>query len=168
MNSIWDNCLTKLENEIASSDFSTWIRPLQVIENNGILTLLAPNRFVLDWVKQHYFIKIKQSVNDLSNGSLQLSIEIGSKKTVAPSITNNTKPIEVKNSKPNFLNKTFTFDNFVIGKSNQLARAASIQVAENIDYLFWRLFPAMGGQDKPSLLRRLLSKSLDNRSCLPL
>lgn len=53
-------------------------------------------------------------------------------KTVAPSITNNTKPIEVKNSKPNFLNKTFTFDNFVIGKSNQLARAASIQVAENI------------------------------------
>ncbi len=132
MNSIWDNCLTKLENEIASSDFSTWIRPLQVIENNGILTLLAPNRFVLDWVKQHYFIKIKQSVNDLSNGSLQLSIEIGSKKTVAPSITNNTKPIEVKNSKPNFLNKTFTFDNFVIGKSNQLARAASIQVAENI------------------------------------
>ncbi len=132
MNSIWDNCLTKLENEIASSDFSTWIRPLQVIENNGILTLLAPNRFVLDWVKQHYFIKIKQSVNDLSNGSLQLSIEIGSKKTVAPSITNNTKPIEVKNSKPNFLNKTYTFDNFVIGKSNQLARAASIQVAENI------------------------------------
>jgi chromosomal replication initiator protein len=132
MNSIWDNCLTKLENEIASSDFSTWIRPLQVIENNGILTLLAPNRFVLDWVKQHYFIKIKQSVNDLSNGSLQLSIEIGSKKTVAPSITNNTKPIKVKNSKPNFLNKTFTFDNFVIGKSNQLARAASIQVAENI------------------------------------
>ena len=132
MNSIWDNYLTKLENEIASSDFSTWIRPLQVIENNGILTLLAPNRFVLDWVKQHYFIKIKQSVNDLSNGSLQLSIEIGSKKTVAPSITNNTKPIEVKNSKPNFLNKTFTFDNFVIGKSNQLARAASIQVAENI------------------------------------
>lgn len=132
MNSIWDNCLTKLENEIASSDFSTWIRPLQVIENNGIITLLAPNRFVLDWVKQHYFIKIKQSVNDLSNGSLQLSIEIGSKKTVAPSITNNTKPIEVKNSKPNFLNKTFTFDNFVIGKSNQLARAASIQVAENI------------------------------------
>jgi chromosomal replication initiator protein len=132
MNSIWDNCLTKLENEIASSDFSTWIRPLQVIENNGILTLLAPNRFVLDWVKQHYFFKIKQSVNDLSNGSLQLSIEIGSKKTVAPSITNNTKPIEVKNSKPNFLNKTFTFDNFVIGKSNQLARAASIQVAENI------------------------------------
>ena len=132
MNSIWDNCLTKLENEIASSDFSTWIRPLQVIENNGIITLLAPNRFVLDWVKQHYFIKIKQSVNDLSNGSLQLSIEIGSKKTVAPSITNNTKPIKVKNSKPNFLNKTFTFDNFVIGKSNQLARAASIQVAENI------------------------------------
>ena len=62
MSSIWDNCLTKLENEIASSDFSTWIRPLQALENQGQIKLLAPNRFVLDWVKQHYFSKIEESV----------------------------------------------------------------------------------------------------------
>ena len=132
MSSIWDNCLTKLENEIASSDFSTWIRPLQAIESNGKIKLLAPNRFVLDWVKQHYFTKIDQSINDFSNGSLELIFEIGSKKTVSPTILNNVKPIELKNTKPNFLNKAFTFENFVIGKSNQLARAASIQISENI------------------------------------
>ena len=132
MSSIWDNCLTKLENEIASSDFSTWIRPLQAIESNGKIKLLAPNRFVLDWVKQHYFTKIDQSINDISNGSLELIFEIGSKKTVLPTLLNNVKPIELKNTKPNFLNKAFTFENFVIGKSNQLARAASIQISENI------------------------------------
>ncbi|MFZ2172308.1 MAG: DnaA N-terminal domain-containing protein, partial [Methylococcaceae bacterium] len=83
MSSIWDNCLTKLENEIASSDFSTWIRPLQAIESDGQLKLLAPNRFVLDWVKQYYFAKIEESIHEFSNGTLDLNLEIGSKKTTA-------------------------------------------------------------------------------------
>ena len=132
MSSIWDNCLTKLENEIAGSDFSTWIRPLQAIESDGQIKLLAPNRFVLDWVKQHYFTKIEESIHEFSNGTLGLNLEIGSKKPTTPTTLNSAKPVEVKKTSPNFLNKAFTFDNFVEGKSNQLARAASIQVSENI------------------------------------
>ncbi|MDD1613821.1 MAG: chromosomal replication initiator protein DnaA, partial [Methylococcaceae bacterium] len=132
MSSIWDNCLTKLENEIAGSDFSTWIRPLQAIESDGQIKLLAPNRFVLDWVKQHYFAKIEECIREFSNGTMGLNLEIGSKKSTTPAAINSVKPIEVKKTSPNFLNKTFTFDNFVEGKSNQLARAASIQVSENI------------------------------------
>ncbi|MDD5266856.1 MAG: chromosomal replication initiator protein DnaA [Methylococcales bacterium] len=132
MSSIWDNCLTKLENEIAGSDFSTWIRPLQAIESNGKIKLFAPNRFVLDWVKQHYYTKIEESIHEFSNGTLGLNLEIGSKKPASPSTINSAKPVEVKKTSPNFLNKAFTFDNFVEGKSNQLARAASIQVSENI------------------------------------
>lgn len=132
MSSIWDNCLTKLENEIAGSDFSTWIRPLQAVASESQLKLLAPNRFVLDWVKQHYFAKIEESVREFSNGALELSLEIGSKKSPAPAAINSIKPAEAKKSSPNFLNKAFTFENFVEGKSNQLARAASIQVSENI------------------------------------
>jgi len=132
MNSIWDNCLTKLENEIAGSDFSTWIRPLQAIESDVQIKLLAPNRFVLDWVKQHYFAKIEESVHEFSNGTLDLNLEIGSKKSTAPAAISSVKPAELKKTSPNFLNKAFTFDSFVEGKSNQLARAASIQVSENI------------------------------------
>ncbi len=132
MSSIWDNCLTKLENEIPGSDFSTWIRPLQAIESNGQLKLLAPNRFVLDWVKQHYFAKIEESIHEFSNGKLDLNLEIGSKKSTTPAAINSVKPVEIKKTSPNFLNKAFTFENFVEGKSNQLARAASIQVSENI------------------------------------
>ncbi|MGR8998639.1 MAG: chromosomal replication initiator protein DnaA [Gammaproteobacteria bacterium] len=131
MSSIWDNCLTKLENEIASSDFSTWIRPLQAIENDGQLKLLAPNRFVLDWVKQHYFAKIEESIHEFSNGTLDLNLEIGSKKSTTLAAVNAVKLVREKKSSPNFLNKAFTFDNFVEGKSNQLAKAASIQVSEN-------------------------------------
>lgn len=132
MSSIWDNCLTKLENEIAGADFSTWIRPLQAVEGESQLKLLAPNRFVLDWVKQHYFAKIQETLNEFSNGMLELNLEIGSKKSAAPAASNSIKPAEAKKSSPNFLNKAFTFENFVEGKSNQLARAASIQVSENI------------------------------------
>ena len=132
MNFIWNNCLTKLENEIASSDFSTWIRPLQAIETNDKIKLLAPNKFVLDWVKQHYFEKIKDSVNELSDNKLDLSLEIGSKKPTSNPIISQIKSTESKKVTPNFLNKAFTFDNFVEGKSNQLSRAASIQVSENL------------------------------------
>ena len=124
MSSIWDNCLTKLEHEIAGVDFSTWIRPLQAIESDGQIKLLAPNRFVLDWVKQHYFTKIEESIREFSNGTLGLNFEIGSKKPITPNTINSLKPVEVKKTSPNFLNKAFTFENFVEGKSNQLARAA--------------------------------------------
>lgn len=139
MNSIWNNCLAKLENEISGSDFSTWIRPLQSVENASQITLLAPNRFVLDWVKQHYFGKIEDTIREFSNGTLALNMEIGSKSSVAPAATTAkkaSKPSETKKTSPNFLNKVFTFDNFVEGKSNQLARAASLQVSENIGRVY--------------------------------
>jgi len=132
MNSIWDNCLAKLENEISSSDFSTWIRPLQAVESDGQIKLLAPNRFVLDWVKQHYLQKLTTAITEFSNGGLTLSLEIGSRKSSAPVLTSTaTKSAGVKKNVANFLNKAFTFENFVEGKSNQLAKAASIQVSEN-------------------------------------
>lgn len=133
MSNIWDNCLIKLENEIPSADFSTWIRPLQALEVENQIKLLAPNRFVLDWVKQHYFSKIEQSIQAFSNGTLVLSLEIGTKKTAAPAPSSfHPKSPESKKVSENFLNRSFSFDTFVEGKSNQLARAASLQVSENI------------------------------------
>jgi chromosomal replication initiator protein len=132
MSSIWNTCLSKLENEISGSDFSTWIRPLQAIENDDQLKLLAPNRFVLDWVKQHYLAKIEETVFEFSNGKLNLHMEIGSKNTAVTTANKIAKPAGAPKASPNFLNKAFTFNNFVEGKSNQLARAASLQVSENI------------------------------------
>jgi chromosomal replication initiator protein len=135
MKSIWDNCLTRLENEMPSSEFSTWIRPLQAVEVTDAIKLLAPNRFVLDWVKEHHQTKIEAAVQQFAP-HLTLGFEIGSKKPLQT--TTPGAPIPKPNSapptqtRPNFLNKAFTFENFVEGKSNQLAKAASLQVAENI------------------------------------
>jgi len=139
MSSIWNNCLSKLENEIPSSDFSTWIRPLQAVEEGEKLKLLAPNRFIIDHLKQHFLTKVEDAVYEFSNGTLLLQFEIGSKKT-APLIQPKQKKTAVKNTRSNFLNKAFTFDSFVEGKSNQLARAASIQVSENIGKSYNPLF----------------------------
>jgi len=165
MSIIWENCLAKLENDIASPDFSTWIRPLQVMENknDGSIKLLAPNRFVLDWVKEHYFTKIEETVHEFSNGKINLGLEIGSKKP-APQAVSSVKARE-KKSLPNFLNKAFTFNNFVEGKSNQLAKAASIQVSENIGKAYNPLLIyGSSGLGKTHLMHAIGNAVLQNQS----
>lgn len=142
MSDIWNNCLNKLEHEIPSSDFSTWIRPLQAVESGDKMKLLAPNRFIIDHVKQHFLPKIEDAVYEFSNGTLILHFEIGTKKepvikTAPPSLSK--APAQKKKLLSN-LNKAFTFDSFVEGKSNQLARAASVQVSENIGRAYNPLF----------------------------
>jgi chromosomal replication initiator protein len=132
MSSIWNNCLSKLENEIPSSEFNTWIRPLQAVENDTHLRLLAPNRFVMDWVKERFFVKFEELAHDFSNGSLDVVLEIGTKVSSVPSISKATKRTDAPKSGPSNLNKAYTFDNFVEGKSNELAKAASFQVSENV------------------------------------
>jgi chromosomal replication initiator protein len=134
MSSLWKTCLSHLEKEISTSDFSTWIRPLQAIENDKQIKLLAPNRFVLDWIKEHHFSKIEDTIDNFSNKKFEVILEIGSKSSTAPvsSFSIKTKPSATQSPKVNFINTAFTFDNFVEGKSNQLAKAASIQVSQNI------------------------------------
>ena len=132
MNPIWNSCLTKLENEIPSSDFSTWISPLHAIEEHNHIKLLAPNRFVLDWVKEHHLAKINTVIKQFSNSDMQVIMEIGSRKQSPPPVTSKPGPAKVTKKRPNFLNSAFTFHNFVEGKSNQLAKAASKQVSENV------------------------------------
>ena len=141
---MWSNCLLRLEQELSDQQLNTWIRPLQIIEENNHIRLLAPNRFVQDWVKQNFQDKIQTILSDLDpEQSTQLRIEIGSqsKPSDTPAVVNNTpkvesflttnKPAVNKSAVENNLNPLFTFDNFVEGKSNQLAKAASMQVAEN-------------------------------------
>ncbi len=140
MSAIWNNCLAKLEHEIPTNDFSTWIRPLQAVETDSQLKLLAPNRFIIDHIKQHFFAIIEDAVNEFSNATLAVHFEIGSKKAPALKTPAMTKAPVQKKNQPNFLNKAFTFDSFVEGKSNQLARAASVTVADNIGKVYNPLF----------------------------
>jgi chromosomal replication initiator protein len=144
---IWARCLHRLEAELAAQQFNTWIRPLQSVMEETQLRLLAPNRFVRDWVRDHYLGKIGELLSEISGGSpgINLSLEIGSKPRRSPGTPTVSQvvrstgipagrlkaPAIHEPGLPSNLNPSFSFDTFVEGKSNQLARAASIQIGES-------------------------------------
>jgi chromosomal replication initiator protein len=129
---LWNRCVRDLQAELPEQQFNTWIRPLQAVEDGNVLKLLAPNRFVVDWLREHYIERILELV-DGAGGASEVVVEVGSRQAAAPVVTNFSPAI--KHNAPAAvtprLNPEFAFKNFVEGKSNQLARAAASQVGEN-------------------------------------
>ncbi len=170
--SLWNKCLDRLQHDLSTQEFSMWIRPLKVNESQDSVTLLAPNRFVLDWVRDKYHRQITQLFLEYCGSDApSLSLDVGGRSTVAnisaarpagqqavmpevdfsqpPQANHNGNSAQViseqasdihvnKSANPDLqnrhksnINTTYKFDNFVEGKSNQLARAAASQVADN-------------------------------------
>jgi chromosomal replication initiator protein len=137
VSSLWQDCLSHLQDKVSPTDFSTWLRPLQADMNNEMLVLYAPNRFVISWVQERYLTQIKEIIRFLS-GNPQFNVKLveGSKPQVSvkavQTITAAQKNEEAE-KKPfrSNLNPKHTFDNFVEGKSNQMARAVAQKVADN-------------------------------------
>ncbi|MFC3203281.1 chromosomal replication initiator protein DnaA [Alteromonas oceani] len=200
--SLWNQCLERLRQELPTQQFVMWIRPLTSEQNQDAVTLYAPNRFILDWVREKYRDKINQLFVEFSGGKQapQLRFEVVQRRAApaasnpAPSVTdsdpirgsargssfsasvdnysqppqqsnaftngnnasmqsppaapapvsarvnppasagqtvNKVIPIPEGVSHKSNINPTYQFDNFVEGKSNQLARAAASQVANN-------------------------------------
>jgi chromosomal replication initiator protein len=130
---LWNRCIRDLQAEIPEQQFNTWIRPLQAIEDGNTLRLLAPNRFVVDWLRQHYMDRIVEIV-DGSGAETEVVVEVDSRnggRSAGPvqqrglPLAGHAQTIESR------LNRSFTFASFVEGKSNQLARAAASQVGQN-------------------------------------
>ena len=140
--SLWSKCLERLEGSIDQSQFNTWIRPLHAVEDGERLRLLAPNQFVLDRVRDQFFGLISDAVSDSAPGSApSLVLEVGSSKQRAvPNRFVRAAPRAQDSAPQSNLNPAFTFDSFVEGKSNQLARAASVQIAENPGVAYNPLF----------------------------
>lgn len=137
---IWTKCLNSLEGELSDQQFNTWIRPLQAVQGQGGLRLMAPNRFVMDWVRDRFLDRITELVGQFSDKEqLRVSIDVGDRRSVA-GVKPGPQPkavgavSRVANKAPASLmrlNSEFTFNTHVEGKSNQLARAAARQVGEN-------------------------------------
>ncbi len=134
---LWNQCTRVLQAELPEQQFNTWIRPLQAVDDGGVLRLLAPNRFVIDWVQQHYLDRILEVVDDTDTNT-EVVVEVGSRapgRQAPPSANEEsaaaTPRRPAKAPVVSRLNPLFTFDSFVEGKSNQLARAAASQVGEN-------------------------------------
>ena len=181
---IWQRCLSILQEELPAQQFSMWIRPLQSDFVDGTITLYAPNRFVLDWARDKYVNRINQLVSlqqpdnppllKFTVGTLPLSSKVPD--TNLPDATETTKVLSASQSidknispEPNIPKKTnvrvnYTFENFVEGKSNQLARAAATQVADNPGSAYNPLFIYGGtGLGKTHLLHAVGNGILLNK-----
>ena len=126
---LWNSCVHQLESELSEQQLNTWIRPLHAIEQNGGLILLAPNRFVRDRVQDHFMERINELVGaDTTDSAQPVTLEIGSHEVLAEATA-----VPGQAPKPFYhnLNPNFTFETFVEGKSNQLPRAAALQVAKH-------------------------------------
>ncbi|WP_445946422.1 chromosomal replication initiator protein DnaA [Shewanella sp.] len=152
--SLWQQCIGRLQDELSAQQFSMWIRPLQAEMDGDTLVLYAPNRFVLDWVRDKYINIINQFFTEqMGSNAPKLRFDIGSRtsaRTVQPAPATprptagytqtkarvgtafniQAEPMVNDNHRSN-INPTYQFDNFVEGKSNQLGKAAAMQVAEN-------------------------------------
>lgn len=163
---IWSRCVEHLEDELGDQEFSTWIRPLQADENSSEIKLFAPNKFVLDWVKNHYQKQISDILTKLSKGQItQVTIGIGGSRNNGAELVNsgNRPRIETKPRVKSNLNPDFVFDTFVEGKSNQLARAASFQIGENPGRVYNPLFIYGGvGLGKTHLMHAIGNSILKN------
>jgi chromosomal replication initiator protein len=142
--SLWARCKCALETELPEQQFNTWVRPLQALEGAGALKLLAPNRFAVEWINEHLLPRIGELLRDESTGDVPIvTVEVGSRNAPMRAAVNAAAQAGPAAPLPQRLrraeglvvgarlNADFTFRTFVEGKSNQLAKAASLQVAEN-------------------------------------
>lgn len=184
----WQKCIYCLKNELPSQQFNTWIRPLRFINGSNTLYLLAPNKFILEWVKDNFLDRIQEiTLENCDQEAPRVVLEIAAQDKLpaelsldqAMSTADLTNALEPENqpdehdagpahlgstpkynirlaspdpiskiSKPGKtriaeqvisrkqrfkgeLNPNYTFNNFIEGKSNQIARAAAAQVADN-------------------------------------
>jgi len=130
---IWPRCLERLETEFPPEDVQTWLRPLQARNNATSAVLYAPNVFIRDIVEARYLPRIRELFAHFGVHA-EVRLEIGSSSAPSPSPVSAVHAAAPARSEKPFisnLNPYYTFDNFVVGRSNQWAQATVLQVAEN-------------------------------------
>ena len=144
---LWNRCLRVLESELPMQQFNTWVRPLQVVERDGEIRLLAPNRYVVEWLGDNSLPRIKELIREFAHGANpDVVLDVGTRAGVIPDAANGAAANDIGGGLGSLPGKArrvaptviggriapeFTFDSFVEGKSNQLAKAAAVQVAGN-------------------------------------
>jgi chromosomal replication initiator protein len=155
----WTACLARLEQELPQQQFNTWIRALEANgdEEASSLALVAPNRFVLQWVRERYLRRIEQLSEEYFGHAVEVTLSLASAndsvraaptRTPPPATASSTPAVATEETTPvamaapavitntpardkSRLNGDFTFNTLVTGRANDLARAAAMQVAEN-------------------------------------
>jgi len=157
----WAACLAVFQRELTPQQYATWIRPLSCADESGTLRLTAPNRFVLQWVKDRFGGRIQALARENCGDAVAVEFAVAdaparepeqtAAPAAAPAVNGHAGPAApvdsptslaprppgvapqpaLRKPEPGGLNPTFTFASFVAGKANQLARAAGLQVADH-------------------------------------
>ncbi|MBW7901889.1 MAG: chromosomal replication initiator protein DnaA [Rhodocyclaceae bacterium] len=155
MSAFWNSCLSRFEQELPVQQFNTWIRPLRLEGEDDVasgLRLVAPNGFILKWVKERYLSRIEELGRAYFDAPVSIALTLGERRSAAAPVRTESRPavaaaigatpapaVEAPALLPpksghyekTRLINSFTFDNLVVGKANDLARAAAMQVGHN-------------------------------------
>ena len=174
---LWDKCLKKLEDEIDEHDFNMWVRPLTAIDDDAMLRLHVPNRFIKDWLMDNLLEQLHSAIDYFGGDKTKLLIELDNsgQTSLNSNIGLNSETGNAANKQTqeqpvstpygtNVLNSVFTFQNHIEGKSNQIARAATKQVSENPGSAYNPLFIYGGvGLGKTHLMHAAGNLIIDKR-----
>ncbi|HZX92679.1 MAG TPA: chromosomal replication initiator protein DnaA [Rudaea sp.] len=130
MSELWRRCLQRLESDLTVEDLHTYLKPLQASEDSEGLRLLAPNGYTLDIVKAEFLPQIHAILSHLHGDAVKVRLEVGTlnaRRLPRSEIAANGESFEFEHN----LDPSYTFESFVEGKSNQLGKAAAVQVANN-------------------------------------
>lgn len=165
MDSFWDLCQERFRANLTQQQFSTWIKPLVFEDAGGEVRILAPNHFVMDWVREKFAEHIDGWAQEFYARPVSITYALGKKPNAprthtAPSAAAAPAPLPASVAAPAQMgmriNPGFTFDNFVSGRANQLARAAALQIADNPGVAYNPLFVYGGvGLGKTHLLQAI-------------
>nr|WP_107797691.1 MULTISPECIES: chromosomal replication initiator protein DnaA [Nitrosospira] len=184
MQNFWLSCLGYFEKELSAQQFNTWIKPLHLDLSHSAdePILVAPNRFVKQWVKDHFLSRIEEMAEKHFSRSIHFQLTLAnqdSTKETASAVNNaavtpipaaisapvRLTPKTSKEKNPSRLNPSFTFNSFVTGKANQLARAGAIQVAERPGVAYNPFFIYGGvGLGKTHLIQAIGNSVLEHNS----
>ncbi len=165
MDSFWDLCQERFRANLTQQQFSTWIKPLVFEDAGGEVRILAPNHFVMDWVREKFAEHIDGWAQEFYARPVTITYALGKKPSAprthvaTPDVTTSA-PLPPSVAAPAQMgmriNPGFTFDNFVSGRANQLARAAALQIADNPGVAYNPLFVYGGvGLGKTHLLQAI-------------
>jgi chromosomal replication initiator protein len=172
MSVIWQESLEQLRDRLGQQNFETWIKPIRVREAaDDEILLEVPNKFFRDWLAEHFLRPIRETLADAARREIKVSIAINQKVQSSPPAAPAEKRPEREAAKPaprvNNLIPKYTFENFVVGASNQFAHAASLAVANQPGEHYNPLFIYGGvGLGKTHLINAIGHRIMDRRQML--
>jgi chromosomal replication initiator protein len=169
MHELWQKALEQLRDQLGNQNFETWIKPIRVRETtDDEISLEVPNKFFRDWLAEHFLKSIHESLSQLAQRSIKVSLSVNQNlQSGAP--TKEKKPGREPPRAPrlNNLIPRYTFENFVVGASNQFAHAASLAVANQPGEHYNPLFIYGGvGLGKTHLINAIGHRIIDKRPAL--